>query len=116
MKQRSVRPRTPPSQASALATATTLATETVRQPAVAPRPAARPEPPRPTIGTVLGKYELVGYLGRGATSVVFLGRHRKLQMPVAVKVLNRDALANSPQLLGQLVSEAVLLAKLNHPN
>src|SRR5438552_13339927 len=51
----------------------------------------------PGIGSVLGKYELVAQLGRGTTSVVFEGRHRKLQIPVAVKLLHRDALANSPQ-------------------
>src|SRR5207248_1026278 len=64
----------------------------------------RPAPEPPGIGTVLGKYELVGRLGRGTTSVVYRGRHLKLKMPVAVKVLHADELAHSPQLLGQLVS------------
>lgn len=68
------------------------------------------------IGDVIGTYELVGLIGRGTTSIVYRGRHRKLQIPVAVKVLNPDELADSPQLIGQLVSEAILLAKLNHPN
>jgi serine/threonine protein kinase len=72
------------------------------------------DPPR--VGSVLGNYELLSRLGQGTTSVVFEGRHRKLQIPVAVKILNRDALANSPQLLRLLVSEATLLARLNHPN
>jgi serine/threonine protein kinase len=75
-----------------------------------------PAPKPPGIGSVLGKYELVGRLGRGTTSVVYHARHLKLKMPVAVKVLNADELAHAPQLLGQLVSEAVLLAQLNHPN
>jgi serine/threonine protein kinase len=65
---------------------------------------------------VIGIYELVGLIGRGTTSIVYRGRHRKLEIPVAVKVLHPDELANSPQLIGQLVSEAILLAKLNHPN
>src|SRR5262245_7939944 len=59
----------------------------------------------PGVGSVLGKYELVAQLGRGTTSVVFEGRHRKLKIPVAVKLLHRDALANSPRLLSLLVSE-----------
>jgi serine/threonine protein kinase len=70
----------------------------------------------PGVGSILGKYELLGRLGRGSTSIVFEGRHRKLQIPVAVKILHWDELANSPQLLRQLVTEAVLLAKLNHPH
>jgi eukaryotic-like serine/threonine-protein kinase len=68
------------------------------------------------VGDVLGKYELVGRLGGGSTSFVFLGRHRKLLFPVAVKVLEPAALANSPELIHQLESEAVLLAQLNHAN
>jgi eukaryotic-like serine/threonine-protein kinase len=68
------------------------------------------------VGDVLGKYELVGRLGRGSTSFVFLGRHRKLLFPVAVKVLEPTALAKSPGLRSQLELEAVLLAQLNHPN
>jgi serine/threonine protein kinase len=68
------------------------------------------------VGDVLGKYELTDRLGEGATSVVFLGRHRKLLFPVAVKVLDRTSLMATPNLLRQLVSEAILLARLNHPN
>ncbi len=113
MKRRQpVRERTPPDPAAFLSTAHPA--DTVRRIEPNLRPPAPPAPP--SIGAVLGKYELIGHLGRGTTSVVFLGRHRKLQMPVAVKVLHLDALASSPHLLGQLVSEAVLLAKLNHPN
>src|SRR5215468_3500827 len=52
---------------------------------------------KPAVGDLLGAYELVGLLGRGTTSMVFHGRHRKLQIPVAVKVLHQDELANSPQ-------------------
>ena len=65
---------------------------------------------------MLGNYELLSRLGVGSTSIVYEGRHRKLQIPVAVKVLHRDALVNSPSLLSQLVSEAILLARLNHPH
>jgi serine/threonine protein kinase len=78
-------------------------------------PVEEPDLELPGIGSVLGNYELVAQLGRGTTSVVFEGRHRKLQIPVAVKLLHHDALANSPQLRSLLVSEAILLARLNHP-
>ena len=71
---------------------------------------------QPKVGDRLGTYELISFLGRGATSVVYKGRHGKLQIPVAVKVLHLYELAQSPRLVDQLVSEAMLLAKMNHPN
>jgi serine/threonine protein kinase len=96
---------------------TVASAEVLETPTAAPAAAATSLPPAErTVGSSFGKYELIAFLGRGSTSVVFEGRHRKLQIPVAVKVLHRTALATSPNLLGQLVSEAVLLAKLNHPN
>jgi serine/threonine protein kinase len=99
--------------AAAESLATTQPQDTFPTVRVRPGPATAAPP---DVGAVLGKYVLVGRIGRGTTSVVYRGRHRKLQMPVAVKVLHADELANSPQLLGQLVSEAILLAQLNHPN
>jgi len=70
----------------------------------------------PRIGSILGKYELVSRLGEGTSSVVFKAIHRKLLVPVAVKILRKAALCTAPQLLTQLTSEAVLLARLNHPH
>lgn len=67
-------------------------------------------------GDLLGNYELTGLLGTGSTSVVFMGRHRKLLFPVAVKVLDTSTLSHLPALRAQLVSEAIMLAQLNHPN
>ncbi|MCE9532571.1 MAG: serine/threonine protein kinase [Planctomycetes bacterium] len=68
------------------------------------------------IGDILGKYEIVGEIGRGSTSFVYRGRHRKLLFPVAVKVIEPSALVNTPGLLDQLKTEAILLAQMNHPN
>jgi serine/threonine protein kinase len=68
------------------------------------------------VGDVVGKYELVERVGRGATSTVYRGRHLKLRFPVAVKVLDAAPLEADPGLLGRLVSEAVHLAQINHPN
>jgi len=70
----------------------------------------------PGIGARLGNYELTGLLGAGTTSVVYKGRHRKLQIPVAVKVLRGAVLDDSAHLQSKLVSEAVMLARLNHPH
>jgi serine/threonine protein kinase len=121
-RRRSQRNRAQAAASKALATVSP--TETIQTPIEAPPPppeprVVRPEvspPGLPTVGDILGTYELVGLLGRGTTSIVYRGQHRKLLIPVAVKVLHPDELANSPGLIGQLVSEAVLLAKLNHPN
>jgi|RhiMethySRZTD1v2_1073278.scaffolds.fasta_scaffold59622_2 serine/threonine protein kinase len=80
-------------------------------------PQTKSDPPdQPVVGTRLGNYELTRLIGAGATSVVFKGRHRKLKIPVAVKVLRQSALSGSSKLLSKLVSEAVLLARLNHPH
>jgi serine/threonine protein kinase len=98
--------------------ATVLPLETPRPPAVVPAPPESPRLPADAtpVSSVFGKYEIFALIGRGSTSIVYEGRHRKLKIPVAVKVLHRDALTNSPALLDQLVSEAILLAKLNHPH
>jgi serine/threonine protein kinase len=90
--------------------------DTTPLPLANPPGAAGVEPEPPRVGSMLGNYELLSRLGQGTTSIVFEGRHRKLQIPVAVKILHRDAVANSPQLIKQLVSEAILLARLNHPH
>lgn len=85
-------------------------------------PSVLVDPERPSVfdkfvvGQVLGKYELVERIGEGSTSVVFLGRHRKLQFPVALKVLDRTALSAAPHLRSVLLSEAIHLAQINHPN
>lgn len=68
------------------------------------------------VGDVLGKYELVGEIGQGSTSIVYLGRHRTLEFSVAVKVLKPASIADIPHLLEKLKSEGVLLARLNHSN
>ncbi len=93
----------------------------IRPPAVeAPSPVRRHEPAcsahEVQIGDLLGKYELVGEIGEGATSYVYRGRHRTLEFSVAVKILKQSSLEDSPHLLERLKSEAVLLARLNHPN
>jgi eukaryotic-like serine/threonine-protein kinase len=86
----------------------------LRAPLAAETVAVSSEPVK--IGDCVGKYEIVGKIGRGATSVVYLGRHRRLDFQVAVKVLGPQSIAQMPQLLEQLRSEAALLAQMNHPN
>lgn len=62
----------------------------------------------------LGRYRLERTLGAGGMGVVYLARDSKLDRPVAIKKLRRDAAGESAR--GRIQSEARLLAKLNHSN
>ena len=67
----------------------------------------------------LGKYELIGKLGAGATSTVYLGRDPFAQRDVAIKVASPGILRDPEK--GRLYSnlflnEASLIGKLNHPH
>jgi tRNA A-37 threonylcarbamoyl transferase component Bud32 len=70
--------------------------------------------PPPRVGSLLGKYLLTDWIGKGANGVVFRALHPTLQIPVAVKVLHQ--LADGSIRANQLKAEAGLLAMLNHPN
>ena len=64
-------------------------------------------------GTVVDEqYELERTIGAGAMGVVYLAKDLRLQRMVAVKV----ARGRSAQLLAHSSREAVLLARLSHPN
>lgn len=64
---------------------------------------------------VLGQYELLELLGQGGMSVVYKGRHRITEQPVALKVLPPELAAHS-QVKSRFVEEARALAQLDHPN
>ncbi len=74
-----------------------------------PRPAAE-------VGRTLGRCQLTGVLGRGASATVFRASHRTLRMPVAVKVPNREAGGIHPDVIDELRVEAELLSACSHPN
>jgi serine/threonine protein kinase len=65
------------------------------------------------IGNVIGKYRIVGQLGRGAMGTVYRAVDETLYREVAIKVLNPD-LIDTP-IMKRFRSEATLLARLNHP-
>jgi len=68
---------------------------------------------------VLGRYELIKELGRGAMSVVYLGRDQKINRTVAIKTLSfKDEFEGGvPEEVSQrFFREAETAGQLNHPN
>lgn len=67
------------------------------------------------VGQTIGTYEVLEKLGQGGMGAVFKARDRMLQREVALKVM-RPELAEKPEIAERFRSEAVTLARLNHPN
>jgi serine/threonine-protein kinase len=65
------------------------------------------------IGRTIGKYRIIGQLGRGGAGIVYKAVDETLGRDVAVKTLNPD-LANT-EVMNRFRAEATILAKLNHP-
>src|SRR2546428_4352940 len=64
------------------------------------------------IGKTLGKYRIVGQLGRGGMGTVYKAVDETLDREVAIKVLNPE-LADA-KVMKRFQAEATILAKLNH--
>jgi hypothetical protein len=64
---------------------------------------------------VLGRYQLVGELGRGAMGVVYRARDTNLEREIALKAMSPELRAH-PVALTLFAQEAKALAQLNHPN
>ena len=67
------------------------------------------------IGSIVGSYKVTEKIGEGGMGAVFKGIDLMLEREVAIKML-RPELASQPQVVERFRSEAVTLAKLNHPN
>jgi serine/threonine-protein kinase len=63
----------------------------------------------------IGKYEVLGELGRGAMGVVYKARHPKINMLVALKTIT-TSVADNPDLLQRFYLEGQALGALQHPN
>jgi serine/threonine protein kinase len=63
----------------------------------------------------VGKYEVTGRLGSGGVATVFAAVHPQLDRPVALKMLSH-ALVFDRAFASHFVSEARLVAQLDHPN
>ena len=71
------------------------------------RVTAAPRPDGPDL-------QITGFLGEGGMGTVLLAHQRSLQRDVAVKVVRGDDGISAPAM--ELVSEAVLMGSLEHPN
>lgn len=67
------------------------------------------------IGHLVGNYKVTDQIGEGGMGSVFRGIDIMLEREVAIKML-RPELSRQPHIVERFRSEAVTLAKLNHPN
>src|SRR5918999_5754291 len=67
------------------------------------------------IGQIIGNYKIEQKIGEGGMGAVFRGVDMMLEREVAIKFL-RPELSSQQQVVERFRSEAVTLAKLNHPN
>ena len=67
------------------------------------------------IGQVVGNYKILSALGEGGMGTVYKAVDVMLEREVAIKML-RPEIASQPQIVERFRSEAVTLAKLNHPS
>ncbi|MGE0131146.1 MAG: SUMF1/EgtB/PvdO family nonheme iron enzyme [Blastocatellales bacterium] len=67
------------------------------------------------IGSVIGNYRILEEVGLGGMGKVYRGIDTMLEREVAIKVL-RPELTMHPSLVERFRKEAMVLAKLNHPN
>jgi serine/threonine-protein kinase len=75
---------------------------------------AKPNPAVPLLSMV-GRYQVRGVLGMGATSVVYRAYDPKFDREVALKVLARDSVARDDA-LERCRRDARIVAQLRHPN
>jgi eukaryotic-like serine/threonine-protein kinase len=66
-------------------------------------------------GFFLGSYKLLRPLGKGGMGVVYLGEHRVMKRPMALKVLHSES-ASDAQRIARFQDEARAAAQLDHPN
>jgi Tol biopolymer transport system component len=75
-----------------------------------------PESPAPiAIGTAIGPYEIVGWLGAGGMGVVYRARDARLARDVAIKLIPQ-VFATDASRLHRFEQEARATGQLNHPN
>jgi len=66
-----------------------------------------------TVGRTIGKYRILEVIGRGGMGTVYKAVDETLDRVVAIKMINADVM--TPERMQRFRSEAVALARLNHP-
>ncbi|MGH8585528.1 MAG: serine/threonine protein kinase, partial [Gammaproteobacteria bacterium] len=67
------------------------------------------------LNEVVGNYKILDKIGEGGMGEVFKAIDVMLEREVAIKLL-RPELAGKSEIVARFRKEAVVLAKLNHPN
>ena len=62
----------------------------------------------------IGRFNIIKQLGKGSQGVVYLASDSQLERNVAIKTIQLEK--SSPRIKQQLLSEARIIAKLQHPN
>lgn len=62
-----------------------------------------------------GKYEIISVLGKGGMSTVYLAVHQRLNQKWAIKEISKEYCENYEMISRQLIAEADILKRLNHP-
>ncbi|MCD4656283.1 MAG: protein kinase [Planctomycetes bacterium] len=68
------------------------------------------------IGEVVGGCQLINLVGQGAMGSIYRAHHRKLNIDVAVKIINNTLIQRDDTFVSRFYREAQQAAKLNHPN
>jgi tetratricopeptide (TPR) repeat protein len=68
------------------------------------------------VGTTVGRYEVIGYLGRGGMGIVYHAHDPELRRDVALKLLRADRRDDDDDASARLVREAQSMAQIAHPN
>jgi serine/threonine protein kinase/ABC-type branched-subunit amino acid transport system substrate-binding protein len=79
------------------------------------RPSDPAGPSQSRIGQTLGKYRIIGALGRGGMGDVYRAHDPIIERDVAIKLLPEE-LAGDERALERFLAEAKAAGKLNHPN
>lgn len=67
------------------------------------------------LGKTIGKYQLIEFLARGDSSVVYKGFHPEMNRYVAVKILSPSAARSQPA-VDEFLKAGEIMAQLDHPN